>query len=120
MKLRIFAVLALLATMFCTIGAVAQSPGSTWANTQVTLRTETVNTNTFNFYLNTHSIGQEICINFTVDPTSYNVTGDFVGRYTVHTSSGSNDIYMGRYVPQNVYQPSHVYITFSWTAGACN
>jgi hypothetical protein len=114
-------ILVMLALMFCTLGAVAQThtPGTTWSDSQVTLTATTVG-NGANFVANTHAIGQDICIDFTLDPSSYNVAGDFAGRYTIHAVSGSQDVYIGRYAQQNSSQAWHVYVTFHWTAGACN
>jgi hypothetical protein len=116
MKIRMFAMLALVA-MFCSLGATAQV--SQWANTQVTLVSALAG-NSANFTLNTHNIGQDICVDFTLDPTSYNVAGDVAGRRTIPAGTGSQDIYVGRYTQQNTSQKWYVYVTFHYTSGACN
>ena len=82
------------------------------------LRSETVGRGA-NFYVNSNSLGKDICIDFTVDPSSYNVAGDFTGRYTLYATSGSREVYVGRYSAQTD-AAWHVYVTFKWTAGACN
>src|ERR1017187_1015408 len=112
MKLRALAVAVL--ALFCTLGAIAQTPGTQWSTTQVVLRSDLVGRGA-NFYLNTHSIGQDICITFALDSTSYNVVGqpDFTGtRITIPASSGSNDVYIGRFAAASNAAWSS-YVTFS-------
>lgn len=113
-SIRMFAAIAVL--MLCTLGASAQNPG-TWSTTQVVLSSVQVG-NGANFTLNTHNINQDICITFTVDPSSYNVQGDVAGTYNVR-SSQNGDIYVGRYSQVNTAQAWHVYVTFHWTSGVC-
>ena len=115
MKLRALAIAVL--ALFCTFGAVGQTPGTQWSTTQVVLSSVMVG-NGANFTLNTHNINQDICITFTVDPSSYNVQGDVAGTYNVR-SSQTGDIYVGRYSQVNTAQAWHVYVTFRWVSGVC-
>lgn len=104
----------------CMLGSsLAQTPGTTWANTQVTLTTQSVNDGA-NFYLNTHNIGRDICITFNLDPTSYNLVGnpEVIGTYNVR-SFQTGDIYVGRYQRSVSSQAWHVYVTFHWAEGLC-
>jgi hypothetical protein len=92
-----------------------------WASTQVVLRSKTVGRGG-NFFVNTHGIGQDICIVFTLDPTSYNVVGqpDFTGvRITIPASSGSNDVYVGRLAAAS-NAAWYSYVTFHYVSGSCN
>lgn len=118
MKLsKIFSAVFVLLTLFVGI-SIAQE--TQWANTQVILRSDLVSRGA-NFYLNTHGIGQDICITFTLEPTSYNVVGqpDFTGtRITIPASSGSNDVYIGRFAAASNAAWS-AYVTFSYRGGAC-
>jgi hypothetical protein len=117
MKLsKIFSAVFAMLTLFVGI-SIAQTQ---WSSTQVVLRSETVGRGG-NFYLNTHSIGQDICIVFTLDPSSYNVVGqpDFTGaRITIPASSGSGDVYIGRFAAASNAAWS-AYVTFSYRGGAC-
>lgn len=112
---RIFAMLAVM-FMLCTLGAVAQDHH--WATTQVELTSQNVG-RAAEFYVNSHNLGEDICLDFTLDPSSYNVEGNFSGRYTLYASSGDRNIYVGRYwaVTNAAW---NVYITFKYTRGACN
>jgi beta-galactosidase/beta-glucuronidase len=114
MKLRTLAVAVL--ALFCTLGAVAQDHH--WNNTQVELTSQNVG-RAAEFYVNSHNLGEDICIVFTLDPSSYNVEGNFAGRYTLYASSGERNIYVGRYwaVTNAAW---NVYVTFTYTRGACN
>jgi hypothetical protein len=85
MKLRNLAIAVL--ALFCTIGAVAEDKH--WATTQVELTSQNVG-RAAEFYVNSHSIGKDICIDFTLDPSSYNVEGNFSGRYTLYASSAAD------------------------------
>jgi hypothetical protein len=117
MKLsKIFSAVAIMLTLFVGI-SIAQTQ---WANTQVTLRSETVGRGG-NFYLNTHSIGQDICIIFVLDSTSYNVVGqpDFTGtRITIPASSGNGDVYVGRFAAAS-NAAWYASMTFTYHHGAC-
>jgi hypothetical protein len=113
---KIFSAVVMVLTMFVGM-SIAQTQ---WANTKVTLRSETVGRGG-NFYLNTNSIGQDICIIFTLEPSSYNVVGqpDFTGtRITIPASSGSNDVYIGRFAAAS-NAAWNSYVTFSYRGGAC-
>ena len=119
MKLsKIFSAVAVLLTLFVGISIAQQTQ---WASTQVVLRSETVGRGG-NFFVNTHGIGQDICIVFTLDPTSYNVVGqpDFTGvRITIPASSGSNDVYVGRMAAAS-NAAWYSYVVFHYTGGSCN
>jgi len=118
MKLHTVVLGVLLTLAALATATFAQQPQQ-WANTQVVLTSTKVG-NSAQFYINSHDIGEDICIDFTLDPSSYNVTGDMAGRYTLHAGSGSRDVYVGQYTQQDTARAWYAYVTFKWYRGACN
>ena len=99
------------------LAGISPSQHTQWANTQVTLDSAVVGRGV-NFTMNTHDIGEDICVVFTLDPSSYNVRGDLEDRRMTIGKTTSGDVYVGRESAVTSAK-FYAYVTFKWFHGAC-
>ena len=109
-------ILASLVAVTILVG-VGVSQHTQWADTQVTLDSAVVGRG-INFTMNTHGIDEDICVVFTLDPSSYNVKGDLEDHRVTISKTTSGDIYVGR-ESAVTNEKFHAYVTFKWFHGAC-
>jgi|HubBroStandDraft_4_1064222.scaffolds.fasta_scaffold298929_1 hypothetical protein len=109
-------ILASLAVVIILAGA-GVSQHTQWASTQVTLDSAVVGRG-INYTMNTHDIGEDVCVVFTLDPSSYNVKGDLEDHRITISKTTSGDIYVGREAAVGGGK-FYAYVTFKWFHGAC-